>query len=341
MVMIGVAVCIILVLGVAVYAVRTLSAVQDVTLYQVGVQNVNQYVGGGGIVFPNQQFNLSYQFVERAQQVLVKNGDAVAAGQPLIQLDPTQLNVQVQQAAANVAAEEQNFANVSASGNAVSIANAQTALAQAKNNYNALLAQISSPELKNGALIAPFAGIVTGLTLNSHEVISPNMTLLTLMDVSSVIVHVKVPLANISQVHLNQAAVVTPSVLPNLSLNGKVISIVPQADPQTDTFEVWVQVNNPDKILLPGMSAFARIQSSAHAYVVPRLALLDPYHESAVFVARNQHAYLQPVRVVGRSVDGYYVDQGLSNGDKVVITGIDALKDGDQIRSGGTEQATS
>ena len=53
---------------------------------------------GGGIIFPRQQINISYPLDERVISVLVKAGDQVSPKQPLIQLDPSQLNAQVQQA---------------------------------------------------------------------------------------------------------------------------------------------------------------------------------------------------------------------------------------------------
>ena len=71
------------------------AAAPDVTLYQVSEQNVTQYSGGGGMVFPRQQFTLSYPVVEYAVEVLVKVGDQVSPNQPLLKLDPTRLNAQI------------------------------------------------------------------------------------------------------------------------------------------------------------------------------------------------------------------------------------------------------
>ena len=138
--------------------------------------------------------------------------------------------------------------------------------------------------------------------------------------------------------HLGQPATVTPSALPNLDFHGTVSSIVPKADPQTDTFEVWVQVVNPDGTLLPGMSAFVRIQIGSKTLVLPRLAVLNPDREANVFVVRNDHAYLQHVHIVGRSVDTIFVDAGVSAGDKVVLVGLDKLQNGQRVHVTHTER---
>ncbi len=231
----------------------------DVTLYQVGSQNVNQGIGGGGIVFPRQQLDISYPTSELVKAVLVKAGDQVTSKQPLLQLDASQLNIQIQQAAADMAAAQAALYSVAASGTAPQIAQAQQAYQIAKNRYNAMVAQAQSPTLRNGNLISPMSGVVTAVNVNPGEVVAANVPLITIMDESTLIVHAKIPLSNLGQVHLGQRATVTPSALPSLTMQGTVSSIIPQADPQTDTFEVWVSVTNTNRMLLPGMSAFVHL----------------------------------------------------------------------------------
>jgi RND family efflux transporter MFP subunit len=313
----------------------------DVTLYQVGSQNTTQDIGGGGIIFPRQQLDISYPVAERVVSVLVKAGDQVTSSQPLIQLDASQLNVQIQQAANDVAAAQAFLNSVSASGSTVNIAQAQQQYDLAKNRYNALVAQASSPFLRNGKLIAPMSGVVTAVNVNPGSVFAADVPLLTIMDESTLIVHAKIPLPNLGQVHLGQQATVTPSALPGIRLQGTVSAIIPQADPQTDTFEVWVNVVNTKKGLLPGMSAFVHIQTAGKALAVPRLAVLDAEGNASVFVVRDQRAYLQHVQVTGRSEEAVYIRRGLAAGDNVVLVGLDTLRDGQLVRVDHTEASTS
>ncbi len=304
----------------------------DVTLYQAGTKNVSQNIGGGGITYPLQQINISYPSAETVLKVPVKAGDQVTSGQTLLQLDPTQLNLSVKQASDDVAAAKAYLNSVSGAGNAVAIADAQKQYDDANSRYNALVAQASSPLLHNGNIISPMNGVITAINVNPGEIFASGTTLVTIMDETTEIVHVKIPLANLQQVHVGQAATVTPSALPNTDLVGTVVSVIPVADPQTDTFEAWVQVKNTNGVLLPGMSAFVRIQTTpTKAIVVPRLAVVNPHYDSVVFVVRNKHAYIQHVHIAGRSAGSIYVDQGLSQGDTVVLTGIQNLKDGQSV----------
>jgi multidrug efflux system membrane fusion protein len=309
----------------------TTKGVPDVTLYEVNAQNVSQYIGGGGIIFPRQQLDVSYPVAERVVAVPVKAGDQVTLNQPLIQLDPSQLNAQIKQASDDMDAARAYLNTVTLNGNTIAIAQAQQAYNISRDRYNELVAEAMSPLVNKGNLISPMNGVVTTVDVNPGQVFAANTTLLTIMDESSVIVHVKVPLSNFAAVHLGQSAIVTPSALPDLNAQGVVKSIIPQADPQTDTFEVWVEVVNTDKHLLPGMSAFVRIQGSNQAFGLPRVAVLNSDHAPTVFVVRNQHAHLRAVRVVGHSSNTVFVGSGLSKGDKVVVVGVDTLHDGQAV----------
>lgn len=307
-------------------------SVPDVTLYKVSTGNVNDAIGGGGILFPRQQLDISYPVAERVISVLVKAGDMIKTNQSLIQLDPSQLNAEVTQASNDLAAAQSYLDTVTASKNPLTIAQAQQQYNVAKNKYEALVAEASSPTLHNGMLISPMNGVVTAIAVNPGEVFSANTPLLTIMDESSIIVHVKIPLADLGKVHVGQKAEVIPSALPGIDLTGTVVSIVPKADPQTDTFETWVEVSNQDMQLLPGMSAFVRIQGeNKQAFAVPRLTIMNADHGATVFVIRGTQAYLQRVRVIGRSAEMLYVDGDLSNGDRVVLIGNDRLHNGDKV----------
>jgi len=236
-----------------------------------------------------------------------------------------------------VAAAQSFLNSVSAAGNSLQIAQAQQALSLAKNRYNTLIGQASSLTLHNGNLISPIKGIVTSVNINPGEVFAANAVLLTVMDESVVIVHAKVPLSDLKQVQLGQSATVSPSALPTLHARGTVSAVIPVADPQTDTFEVWVEVVNTDGSLLPGMSAFVNLQDTSQAFIIPRLAVLNPDQDSAVFVVRNNHAFLQRVHIIGRSVDTIYIDAGIAAGDEVVLVGLDALQNGQQVNVTGIE----
>ena len=325
----GIMVCL-LMASVAVLIVWYRHLPVDCVVYQMkNQQQVSQDIGGGGLVFPHQQFDLSYPATGRVLTVMVKAGDQVAASQPLLKLDPSQMDASVNQASSSVSAAQSYLNSISGTGNQIQIAQAQQSLQVAQDRYNALMSQNSSS--RNGLLLSPFKGIVSSVNITAGEVFTSGTVLLTVVDMSSVVVHARIPLANLSQVHIGLPALVTPSALPDVSINGVVTSILPQADPQTDTFEADITISQPQQQILSGMSTFVRIQVPVLAYVVPRLAVLNPDHGAVVFVVQNEQAHLQYVQVIGRSVNDLYISGNLMPGDNIVIKPLDSLRDGQAV----------
>ncbi len=307
----------------------------NVSLYQAKAQNVNRSVGGSGIIYPQQQLVISFPLVERVTAVNVKPGDVVKPDQALVQLDLAQLDATIKEASDNVAAAQTYLNSVAGT---VQAPAAQAQLDRANASYNALIAQRNSPTLHNGSLVSPLQGVVTQVNVNPGEVAAANAPLVTLQVQSTVVARVQIPLAYVNQVYPNQDAVVTPSALPNLNLNGKVISVIPQASQNADTFEVWISLPNDKKELLPGMSTFARLQEPLHAIIIPRLAVLNPDQNSAVFVVRDGHAYEKQVQIGGYVGNNVIVEGGISDGDTVAVTGVDVLQNGQAVKVISVEQ---
>jgi membrane fusion protein (multidrug efflux system) len=305
-----------------------LQSTPSVVAYRTHMQRVNLSIGGSGLVYASQQLNISFPMSEQVTNVYVKPGDQVKTNQPLIQLDLSQLRDQIKQAADDVAAA-QNYLNSATSTPQASAA--QLAYDQAVSHYNALQAQVSSPSLHNGTLVAPFSGTVTDVTVQRGELARANARLVTLQSESTLVAHVEVPLQNLPHVFTNQDVLITPSAIPNLTVHGTVSSIIQQSSAATDTFEVRVTIDNTSKQFLPGMSVFARLQEPLQALVVPRMAVINPDQGAIVFVINHGQITLRHVQTGGYAGDLMVIEAGLSNGDEVVLTGVDTLHDGETI----------
>ncbi|GCE10907.1 efflux RND transporter periplasmic adaptor subunit [Tengunoibacter tsumagoiensis] len=328
-------VLVVLILGSAVAWSQLKKGPVSVTLYQANMQNVTRSIGGNGQLYAVQTLDISYPLVERVVAVNVKPGDDVSPNQALIQLDMTQLNAQVKQAADEVASSQSKLNKVAGT---VQAPEAQREYEDAVARYNTLVAEAKSPTLNNGTLISPLKGHVVSVSVQPGEVAAANSTMMTLAVDSTLVAHIQIPLLNLGQVYVGQTATVTPSALPDQTFQGSVSTVIPQASANSDTFEVWINVNNDKNTLLANMNVFASVQEPLHTVVVPRLAVLNPDHGSTVFVVRNGKATLHHIQVGGYAGDKVIVSGGLSDGDLVVLTGLDTLKDGQDVNVISTER---
>jgi multidrug resistance efflux pump len=112
---------------------------------------------------------------------------------------------------------------------------------------------------------APAAGWIVGFHVVPGQVVHPEDQLFEVHDLSKVWVKGYVFERDAAQVAVGQPAQVTFSAFPNLEAIGSVVRIAPMMDESERVLPVWVEVDNPDRLLKEGM--LARVAVLAHATV--------------------------------------------------------------------------
>jgi HlyD family secretion protein len=113
--------------------------------------------------------------------------------------------------------------------------------------------------------------------------------------------------ADIGNIREGQQAKFTVDAFPNRSFNGEVqqIRLNPTNQQNVVTYNVRVNVENPEQVLLPGMTAYVNIgvQKKADVLLVPNAALRFKYADAAE--KKTENGQKPPSTVaVGPGVDG-------------------------------------
>lgn len=110
-------------------------------------------------------------------------------------------------------------------------------------------------------------------------------------------------------------------------------------DPETGTLRLRAVVANPERRLLPGQFVRAIVTgiSLPDAIVVPHEAVMQGAQGQFVYTVNNQgNAEIRPV-VLGRELkDGWIVQSGLRNGDRLVSEGIIKVRPGVSVATDAT-----
>lgn len=104
-----------------------------------------------------------------------------------------------------------------------------------------------------------------------------------------------------------------------------------QADPATGTVPVRLIVDNPDRVLVPGQFVDVRVGPSEPPTmpVVPQRAVLQDRDGRYVFVVTDEGTVEQRRIEVGPQVGNEWaVADGLSEGERVVVQGLQRITDG-------------
>jgi HlyD family secretion protein len=240
---------------------------------------------------------------------------------------------QVAQAQAAYDSAVQNASLVHTGSREEDVQQARAQLAQAEAGLAVVQVQIH-----DATIYAPFAGTITQRNVEPGETVSSvtasaTSPLFVLSQLDNVYVELIVPSQHRSELQMGQQAVMAVEGLPGQTFQGRVEEIKPAADAANRTFGVKVLVPNPTGVLRPGMFARGAIIAGARRGVllIPQQAIVTGASGSLVFVVREGRAIRQPV-TLGATQEGMdEVTSGLTDGDRVVVQGQDALTDNQPV----------
>jgi Cu(I)/Ag(I) efflux system membrane fusion protein len=172
-------------------------------------------------------------------------------------------------------------------------------------------------------LYAPENGLVWELGTRDGSAVSAGMTLFKLASLKSVWVNAEIPETQTALVMPGARVVTRAAAFPDKTFNGRVSLILPDVNPITRTIKARIEIDNPQRLLKPGM--FARLEFGSHdqrGLMVPTEAVIYTGKRSVVIVAEGDGKF-RPVEVVTGSDKGDMTEirKGLEAGQKVVASG--------------------
>ena len=219
---------------------------------------------------------------------------------------------------------------------------AEAKLKQAEDRLSALDTQLSYATIR-----APFSGVISEQFQFQGEFASPGGKLLTIGDVSEVIVKAPVADTVAAQLKVGDSAKVLPQDLPGEEMTGSISLVSKSSDPQNRTVEVWVNIKNPGSRLRAHSAAkvVASTQSATDVIVVPAAAVtLDAANASqgkVMVVDEKSIANETKVTVGIRTKDKMEITSGLQGGETIVVEGNYALPDGTKVEATEAEEEKS
>ena len=179
-------------------------------------------------------------------------------------------------------------------------------------------------------LSAPISGIVSEISVERGEPVSPDSSLLRIIDLSSVYGIARIPAAHASKVRTGLKTIVRVPGWPGVEWSTRLEHLGAVADAESGTIEAAFYIQNKDQRLRPGMRAEFSIVTGTRESVmsVPRAALQGDSTHRFVFVADDSipHAFVKvPVQVGAINEQFAEITLGLFPGDRVVTEGAYSL----------------
>ncbi len=287
-------------------------------------------------------------------RVLVTEGRAVKAGDPLVELDATRLRLTLASAEATLlkaksAAEEAGRllvrrqqlvqANLTSEED-LDAARTKTLTATAELQAAQAARDRAQADLADAVITAPIAGLIERRSVDTGQWLNVGSEVFTIVR--------RDPLQVRGQVTPETAAGLAPNLPAAARAEGQealgaIVLVGQAADPATGRVPVLARLTQPPAAFRPGGFAELVLRGTTRsALVVPSQAVRPTERGLVAFVAVEGTARQRIVTVGERTADGgVEILTGLTAGESLIVTGADALRDGSPLRSDGEGNPTT
>jgi membrane fusion protein, multidrug efflux system len=294
-----------------------------------------------GSLRSDESITLRPEVAGRISAIQFREGERVAKGAPLVKLDPSVTQAELQQAQANMVLAKAKYDRaIDLQGKGFISGQARD---EAENNLKvgeAALA-LARAKLAKLSIEAPFSGIIGLRSVSVGDYVKEGADMVNLEAIDPLKVDFRVPEIYLSQIRVGQSLQMTLDAMPGKTYEGKVFAINPLVDAAGRAVVIRAQVRNQDTTLRPGM--FARVRLLTHetqeALVVPEQAIVPQGDEWFVYRVVDGKAQRAKVEIGQRRDGKAEVMKGLRDGDVVVTAGQLKIRDGVPVQVAAVQSA--
>ena len=282
-----------------------------------------------------EEVKISAEMPGKIVHIYAHEGSNVKKGQTLIKLDDELFQLELRGINEKIADLEKdvNRYKVLTESDAiqgVQLEKTQLALSGAKIQRQAITEKISKTTLK-----APFSGVITMKMTEVGSFAGPGMPLMELGNISELEFTINVTEEDMQFFNPNDIHTLTADSYPNLELEGKVIMIGSKGN-MGNNFPIQFALKNTTGNKIKS-NMFGKIvvsiDSNAASFLIPASAIVGSSIEPQVYILKDGKVKLKSIKTGQRYGNQMEVVNGLSNGDKIAVSGFINLFDGANVKS--------
>ena len=296
----------------------------------------------GTVAFdPQRVAAIGSRIAGRVRRIAKQAGDAVEAGEVVAEIESadvgsaqaavTAARAKVDAAAANETRQKGLAEQGAATTREMELAHEAATVARADLAAAEQRLKAMGTALGTGVVVltSPIAGKIVEVGASRGQYVEPTFTVARVTNIDNLWIELAVFERELLHVHDNDAVEISPQSNQSVVRKGHVAHVGDVIDKDTRSAPVRVVVEN-DGSLRPGQSVLAKIHTvhtTAKELLVPIDAVATVDGKPTIFVAHDETS-VEPRSVVLGPRDSQHVvvSQGLTLGDRIVVTGVFALK---------------
>lgn len=313
------------------------------------------------VLQPSDLTILSFEVPGALQQVELSIGQLVSEGEVLARLDPTSLEIELENARAVVAQSEAEHENASrtldrqrtlfdrGSVTQVAVDTAETAFlaTQAALNQARQVAEAAETDLTKTTLRAPFSGVVNSVSATSYATVGATAPIATLYAPDQFEAAFSVNFETAGQVVVGTPARLRLADIPTTRVEGVVTELGQRAD-AVSAYPVVVSLTDADPLLKAGMAVEVELEfplPQSDGFLLPMTTISSDLSTVAnpeenrdenfivyVFDPATGTVNQRQIEVSGVRGNSLIVTNGLTEGEHVASAGVSFLRDGQKVR---------
>jgi membrane fusion protein (multidrug efflux system) len=279
----------------------------------------------------------SVQVTSKASNIITairfKEGEEVAQGAVLVEMDDAEARAQVAEAEAALARSRSQFARSRdlQSRQALSVADLEQVEASLKADEARVAA--AKARLADTVIRASFRGTTGFRSVSVGSFVSPGTVITTLDDTSLIKLDFTVPETMLFVVQRGLPITARATGLPDRVFTGVVTNIDSRVDPVTRSIAVRAELPNSDGMLRQGMFLTVALKGElAPTLLVPEEAVVPERGKAYVFVVQDNVAQRREVRTGKRRPGFVEIVEGVHEHEHVVVEGTQNIRDGSTVQ---------
>jgi len=308
----------------------------------VAVDTVVDEIRATGEIEAVQSIELQPEVSGRLIDILVREGTEVRRGTGLFRVDDAELRAEVERLEAEMELADQALKRTREllERDASSAADLERAEATARSTRAQL--ELQQTRLRRTVVRAPFAGVVGERLVSLGDYVTPATPLTTLQTVDPQRASFQVPERYAQELAEGQTVAFSVAAFPDRRFTGSVDFVDPRVRLPGRTITVKAVVENPERVLRPGMFVEARLATEVRpdALVVPEEAILPLGGTNYVWAITEEGTADRIEVELGVRVPGRVeVRGGVTAGQRVVTRGHAMLFPGARVQVLGESSA--
>lgn len=274
------------------------------------------------------------------QNIYVDEGQYVRAGEVLFRIMPKIYEAELLKAEAEAKAADIELQNTQTLADKNVVSKNELAMAKAKLDQAKAEVSLAKLHLSFTEIRAPFDGSIDRIPLKLGSLVDEGELLTSLSDNSQMFAYFNVSEPEYLDYQTNAKDKVNTKVgllLANnqpLKYQGTVETIESEFNSETGNIAFRARFPNPDRLLKNGESGKVLMTVPVrNALIIPQKSTFEIQEKKYVFVVdKNGIVTSKNITVVNEMPDLYVVGSGLSDGDKILLEGVQKVKDNDKIK---------